>query len=101
MALAFDHGPLCALIVPCAAGDRFQPTPGGVAAAGRLAGLLVASPSNPAGTMLGREALGALVRAAAAEGVAFISDEIYRGSLFFPFFNLFLCAIHRLVPRPQ
>jgi aspartate/methionine/tyrosine aminotransferase len=44
-----------------------------------LHGLLVASPANPTGTMLGREALSALIEAAKAVGTAFISDEIYHG----------------------
>ncbi len=44
-----------------------------------LQGLLVASPANPSGTMLGREALGALMGAAAEQGASFISDEIYHG----------------------
>ncbi len=60
------------------AASRFQPTPGdldGVA----LDGLLVASPANPTGTMLGREELAALAAACRARGMAFISDEIYHG----------------------
>jgi aspartate/methionine/tyrosine aminotransferase len=44
-----------------------------------LAGLLVASPANPSGTMLDRPALAALIEAAQARGAAFISDEIYHG----------------------
>jgi aspartate/methionine/tyrosine aminotransferase len=42
-------------------------------------GVLVASPANPTGTMIRGEALAALVAAAAAEGIRFISDEIYHG----------------------
>ncbi|WP_299692339.1 aminotransferase class I/II-fold pyridoxal phosphate-dependent enzyme [uncultured Tateyamaria sp.] len=44
-----------------------------------LAGLLVASPANPSGTMLARDAMGTLVHAAQGAGAAFISDEIYHG----------------------
>ena len=44
-----------------------------------LAGLMVASPANPTGTMLGRSELAALIAAAQARGCAFISDEIYHG----------------------
>ncbi len=44
-----------------------------------LAGLMVASPANPTGTMLSKPALSALMEAAAAEGASFISDEIYHG----------------------
>jgi aspartate/methionine/tyrosine aminotransferase len=44
-----------------------------------LKGVIVASPANPTGTMLTREALGALIAAAEAEGIRVISDEIYHG----------------------
>ncbi|WP_300058047.1 aminotransferase class I/II-fold pyridoxal phosphate-dependent enzyme [uncultured Roseobacter sp.] len=58
--------------------NRYQPVPGDLA--GRdLAGLLVASPTNPTGTMLDEPALRALIEAAAAEGASFVSDEIYHG----------------------
>ena len=62
--------------IPTRAEDRFQPAPGDVAG---LDGLLVASPANPSGTMLGREDLAALIAACDAAGAAFISDEIYHG----------------------
>ena len=42
-------------------------------------GMLVASPANPSGTMLDHDAMRALIEACAAEGDAFISDEIYHG----------------------
>jgi aspartate/methionine/tyrosine aminotransferase len=42
-------------------------------------GVLVASPANPTGTMIRGEALAALATAAEAEGIRFISDEIYHG----------------------
>jgi aspartate/methionine/tyrosine aminotransferase len=44
-----------------------------------LAGVLVASPANPTGTMIAADALGALIRAAEDAGIRFISDEIYHG----------------------
>ncbi len=44
-----------------------------------LQGVLVASPANPTGTMIRGETLAALVEAAQAEGIRFISDEIYHG----------------------
>jgi aspartate/methionine/tyrosine aminotransferase len=44
-----------------------------------LQGVLVASPANPTGTMIRGEALAGLVAAAQAEGIRFISDEIYHG----------------------
>jgi aspartate/methionine/tyrosine aminotransferase len=59
---------------------RFQPTPDlldGVE--GPLHGLIVASPSNPTGTMLDGAAMGALAEACRARGIRLISDEIYHG----------------------
>src|SRR3954449_333167 len=44
-----------------------------------LKGVLVASPANPTGTMMRPEALARLIAAAEAEGIRFISDEIYHG----------------------
>jgi aspartate/methionine/tyrosine aminotransferase len=44
-----------------------------------LKGVLVASPANPTGTMMSREALTHLMAAAESEGIRFISDEIYHG----------------------
>jgi aspartate/methionine/tyrosine aminotransferase len=44
-----------------------------------LQGVLVASPANPTGTMMTREALTTLITAASDEGIRFISDEIYHG----------------------
>jgi aspartate/methionine/tyrosine aminotransferase len=44
-----------------------------------LKGVLVASPANPTGTMMSREALTELIAAAESEGIRFISDEIYHG----------------------
>jgi aspartate/methionine/tyrosine aminotransferase len=64
--------------IETAAENRLQPVPDDLA--GRdLRGLLVASPANPTGTMLGREALGALIGATQEAGASFISDEIYHG----------------------
>jgi aspartate/methionine/tyrosine aminotransferase len=45
----------------------------------RLAGVLVASPANPTGTMMTPQALADLIRVADEEGIRFISDEIYHG----------------------
>jgi aspartate/methionine/tyrosine aminotransferase len=63
--------------IPARAEDRFQPTPDKLPDG--LAGLLVASPANPTGSMLDRPALAALIGAARARGLAFVSDEIYHG----------------------
>lgn len=46
-------------------------------AQGPLAGILVASPANPTGTLMTSEALADLVRSAERLGIRFISDEIY------------------------
>ena len=58
---------------------RYQPTPDLLQGAGRLDGLIVASPSNPTGTVLDLAALRALVDYCAAEGIRLVSDEIYHG----------------------
>ncbi|MCB2136220.1 MAG: pyridoxal phosphate-dependent aminotransferase [Rhodobacteraceae bacterium] len=63
--------------IPTRVEDRYQPRPDAIP--DDVAGLIVASPANPSGTMLSREALGALIDAAAAKGIAFVSDEIYHG----------------------
>lgn len=44
-----------------------------------LKGVLVASPANPTGTMMTREAMADLIAAADSAGIRFISDEIYHG----------------------
>ncbi|RVT85174.1 aminotransferase class I/II-fold pyridoxal phosphate-dependent enzyme [Rhodobacteraceae bacterium CCMM004] len=56
---------------------RFQPVPEDLPP--DLAGLILASPGNPNGTMLDRAQMAALAEAAAARGAALISDEIYHG----------------------
>lgn len=58
--------------------NRLQPTPSDLAGVD-YDGLMVASPANPTGTMLDRDALAALVNAAQARGASFLSDEIYHG----------------------
>jgi aspartate/methionine/tyrosine aminotransferase len=59
------------------AATRFQPVPAQLSS--DLAGLIVASPANPTGTMLGRADLAALSEACEARSIALISDEIYHG----------------------
>ena len=44
-----------------------------------LAGLMVASPANPTGTMLDHAAMRELIEATRDAGASFISDEIYHG----------------------
>ena len=60
--------------------DRFQPTPellGRVE--GRIDGLIVASPSNPTGTMIDRAGMDELTQYCRKYGIRLISDEIYHG----------------------
>ncbi|WP_420342698.1 pyridoxal phosphate-dependent aminotransferase [Paenirhodobacter sp.] len=57
--------------------NRYQPVPSEIPAG--VQGLIVASPGNPSGTMLGREPLAALMAEAARRGISFVSDEIYHG----------------------
>ncbi len=64
--------------VQASAENRFQPVPDDLAGVD-YQGLMVASPANPTGTMLGRAALSDLIGAAQAQGAAFLSDEIYHG----------------------
>ncbi len=44
-----------------------------------LAGVVVASPANPTGTMMNADALSDLIASAEGEGIRVISDEIYHG----------------------
>ncbi len=69
---------LNAIGIPTDATTRFQPQPGDVAAHD-LAGLIVASPANPTGTMLDLPEIAALAAACADHDAALISDEIYHG----------------------
>ncbi len=58
----------------------YQPDPALLAAAreqGRIDGLLFASPANPTGTALSRDAMAALIADCRSHGTAMISDEIY------------------------
>ena len=64
--------------IQTAAENRYQLTPEDLAGVG-YEGAMVASPSNPTGTMLGKPELAALVEAVQARGAAFLSDEIYHG----------------------
>ncbi|GAA4371497.1 aminotransferase class I/II-fold pyridoxal phosphate-dependent enzyme [Paeniglutamicibacter cryotolerans] len=69
--------------IDCGPETRYQPTPGQLAAASRehgpLAGLILASPANPTGTMVTRAEFEALTRWCAENAVRLVSDEIYHG----------------------
>ncbi len=64
----------------CGPETRYQPTVAQLEAVdGPLAGLVVASPANPTGTMIRDEELAALAAWCADRDVRLISDEIYHG----------------------
>jgi aspartate/methionine/tyrosine aminotransferase len=64
------------------AADRFQPTVARLDKAGPLDGVIVASPSNPTGTMLDEANLKAITDWCRLNDVRLISDEIYHGITF-------------------
>ena len=67
-------------LLPCDASTRFQPTLAMLEKLDPLpAGLIVASPCNPAGTMLAPDELRDIARWCHANGVRLVSDEIYHG----------------------
>lgn len=73
--------------LPAEREHKFQPTPALLeerlgSGRNRLAGLIVASPANPTGSMLSRADLQALVAWCGTNGVRLISDEIYHGICF-------------------
>jgi aspartate/methionine/tyrosine aminotransferase len=70
------------VLIETSSADRHALSPEALLTAHRkkpLAGVLVASPANPTGTMMTGDALRALIMAAEGEGIRFISDEIYHG----------------------
>ncbi len=68
------------VVLPTDAATRFQPTVAMLEALDpRPDGLILASPGNPAGTMLQPAELEALSRWCHAHGVRLVSDEIYHG----------------------
>ncbi len=68
-----------AAIAEADAGERLQISARNLSGLGHLAGVLAASPANPTGAMLDREALAALSQACRDRGIPLISDEIYHG----------------------
>lgn len=65
--------------VPVGAETAFQPTPEALSQLGDIAGVVVASPSNPTGSMFKPGKLHRLARWCHDRGVRLISDEIYHG----------------------
>jgi aspartate/methionine/tyrosine aminotransferase len=74
--LALDMQPVP---IPVGPDTRWAPTPELVDAAGPLDGLVVASPSNPTGTVLDATQLGELVGHVERRGMRLVADEIYHG----------------------
>lgn len=71
-----------AVDLPTSAADNFQPTVAALEKAGKIDGLIVASPSNPTGTMVGHAEMKELARWCDRNGVRLISDEIYHGIVY-------------------
>jgi len=75
-----------AVDLPTSSADRYQPTVAALEKAiektGPIAGLIVASPSNPTGTMVTRAELAELARWCDRHQVRLISDEIYHGIVY-------------------
>ena len=68
------------VLLPTAAETRFQPSVAMLEALERpIQGLIVASPSNPTGTMLPRRTLEAVAAYCDERGIRVVSDEIYHG----------------------
>lgn len=65
--------------IPVGPATRWAPTAELLAAAGPLDGLVIASPSNPTGTVLSAERLEMVVAWCAQQGVQLVADEIYHG----------------------
>lgn len=69
--------------IPCGPETRFQPTAAMLAEIeGPLAGVIVASPANPTGTVLAPAELAAIASWCDAAGVRLISDEVYHGLVY-------------------
>jgi aspartate/methionine/tyrosine aminotransferase len=58
---------------------HYQPTPELLANVGLLDGLIVASPANPTGAMIGASDLAGLTAWCSDRGIRLVSDEIYHG----------------------
>src|SRR5436305_5516008 len=65
------------VLIEVGANAHYQPNPELLAQAGDIAGLIVASPANPTGTMIAPAELQRLTAWCGEQGVRLISDEIY------------------------
>jgi len=70
--------------IPVGSDSRWAPTADHLDRAGHLDGLIVASPSNPTGTVLGNDALREVADACRRRGIPVIGDEIYHGIVDLP-----------------
>ncbi len=66
-------------LITCREAMQFRLTAEAVAAETGIDGLLIASPANPSGTVIGARELQAIVEVCAERRVKLISDEIYHG----------------------
>jgi len=68
------------VLIPVGPANRFQPTLDVVRSLGQtLDGLILASPSNPTGSMVSADELAALGDWCGEQGIRLVSDEIYHG----------------------
>ena len=68
--------------LPSGPETRFQPTVELLERAGPLDGLIVASPSNPAGTVIDVGEFARIIAYCRAKGIRLVSDEIYHGIVY-------------------
>lgn len=61
---------------------RFQPTVELLRKAGAIDGLIVASPSNPTGTLVSPDEMRRLAEHCSSHGIRLVSDEIYHGIVY-------------------
>jgi aspartate/methionine/tyrosine aminotransferase len=74
---------LVPLELPAGPEERYQMTPARLAALDPPpAGVIVASPANPTGTMIPPDELCAIARYCREEGIRLVSDEIYHGIVY-------------------
>jgi aspartate/methionine/tyrosine aminotransferase len=67
------------VLIEVGANTHYQPTPQLLAETGPLDGLIIASPANPTGTMIGAADLRLLTEYCRKQGIRLVSDEIYHG----------------------
>src|SRR5690606_29437564 len=72
--------PLLPLVTACGPGTRIQPSAAAIAALDPApAGVILASPANPAGTIIPGDELSEIARVCRERGIVLVSDEIYHG----------------------